>query len=192
MTKIINLFIPVITLICLVIFKNIWNFKNYLKSKKNPNKILLRAYEYYFHKYGAFIGYRSEISTNIIFPHGYYGIFISNDAVLEDNIVIFQHVTIGSNTIDLNLKRSTFHSPIVGKDCYIGAGAKIIGGVKIGANCRVGANAVVYKDVPQNSVVVVSHTRIIQKEEKLDNRFFSYKENGLTVLNNGVFEEINL
>jgi len=88
------------------------------------------------------------------------------------------------------LKKSNFHSPIIGSNCYIGSGAKIIGGVKIGTNCRVGANAVVYTDIPQNSVAVASHTRVIQKKEKLDNRFFSYQNNELFVLKNGIYEKV--
>ncbi|MFQ6868764.1 DapH/DapD/GlmU-related protein [Thomasclavelia ramosa] len=36
----------------------------------------------------------------------------------------------------------------------IGAGAKIIGNVKIGKNCKIGANAVVVHDVPDNSTAV--------------------------------------
>ena len=80
---------PFILLVVMIFFKNIWNFKDYLKSKKNPNKLLLRVYEYYFHRYSAWIGYKSEISESIIFPHGFYGVFISNDAIIGNNTVIF-------------------------------------------------------------------------------------------------------
>ena len=53
---------------------------------------------------------------------------------------------------------------------YIGAGAKIIGGVTIGDHCRIGANAVVYTDMPPHSVAVCAPTRIIQKQS-LDNTY---------------------
>lgn len=172
MNKLFNIFTPLVTIACLAVFKNIWNFKRYLKNKSNTSDILVKAYNYYFHRYGAWIGYRSELSQSVIFPHGYYGIFISNNAVVKDNVVIFQQVTIGSNTIDLNLKKAQRHSPIVEKNCYIGAGAKIIGGITVEENCRIGANAVVFEDVPSNSVVVVEKTRIIKKKERLDNKFY--------------------
>lgn len=56
---------------------------------------------------------------------------------------------------------------------FIGAGANIIGGVTIGNNVRIGANCTVTKDVPDNSVVVISGLKIIQKEEPLRNTFLS-------------------
>jgi serine O-acetyltransferase len=59
-------------------------------------------------------------------------------------------------------------APTIGNNCYIGAGAKIIGSVKIGNNCRIGANCVVYRDALDNLVAVLQSTRIIQKKE-LDN-----------------------
>ncbi|HHX72203.1 MAG TPA: hypothetical protein GX701_04650, partial [Clostridiales bacterium] len=68
-------------------------------------------------------------------------------------------------------------SPVIGDHVYIGAGAKIIGNVKIGNHCRIGANAVVYKDMPDHSVAVCAPTRIIQKEA-LDNRFIVIRDNG--------------
>lgn len=124
------------------------------------------AYKNYLSKYGSWIGYNADIPNIPFFPHGFTGVFISGDAKIGRNAVILQYVTIGSNT----LKDSTrIGSPIIGDNVYIGAGAMIIGGVKIGNNCRIGANAVVYKDMPPNSVAVQAPTRIIQKEN-LDNR----------------------
>ena len=45
-------------------------------------------------------------------------------------------------------------APVVGADVSIGAGAKILGGVKIGDHARIGANAVVLQDVPSNATAV--------------------------------------
>ena len=81
--------------------------------------------------------------------------------------MIFQHVTIASNTLP-DSKRPG--APAIGDGAYIGAGAKIIGGITVGDHCRVGANAVVYQDMPPHSVAVCSPTQIIQKEN-LDNTF---------------------
>lgn len=43
--------------------------------------------------------------------------------------------------------------PVIGDHCFIGAGAKIFGGVHIGNNVTVAPNAVVVKDVPDNTTV---------------------------------------
>ncbi|MBC8585787.1 serine acetyltransferase [Oscillospiraceae bacterium NSJ-64] len=123
------------------------------------------TYSHYFMRRGSFIGLGSQMETTPCFPHGVQGIFISEKARIGKDAVIFQQVTIGSNS----LKNSAgYGAPVLGNNVYIGAGAKIIGRVTIGNNCRIGANAVVYQDMPDNSVAVCAPTRILQKEN-LDN-----------------------
>ena len=53
--------------------------------------------------------------------------------------------------------------PIIGDNVFIGAGAKIIGNVKIGNNVKIGAGSVVVEDIPDNCTVVMHKPRIIQK-----------------------------
>jgi serine O-acetyltransferase len=48
----------------------------------------------------------------------------------------------------------------------IGAGAKIIGGIRIGSNVTIGAGCVVAKDIPDNATVVCAENRIIIKESE--------------------------
>jgi serine acetyltransferase len=55
-------------------------------------------------------------------------------------------------------------------------------------NCRIGANAIVYTDILANSVVVAAPTLIIQKE-KLDNRYFTQRENKWVYYDNGYWKE---
>lgn len=59
-------------------------------------------------------------------------------------------------------------APTIGRNCYIGAGAKIIGNVVVGNNVRIGANAIVVNDVPDNCTVVMNKPRVIvRKNEKI-------------------------
>lgn len=108
-----------------------------------------------------------------IFPHGMSGIFISDMAEIGENVVIFQQVTIGSNTIKNHKKNG---APKIGDNVYIGAGAKIIGNVKIGDNCRIGANCVVVKDMSPNTTAVAAPTRFIQNDSTLDNVFVAISD----------------
>lgn len=133
------------------------------------NKFLKYAWIEYFKRQNSDIPTCVAIQGIPCFPHNEMGIFISKAATIGKNAVIFQHVTIGSNTI----KGSKFGAPTIGDNCYIGAGAKIIGNVKIGNNCRIGANACVYTDMPDNSVAVCATTRVLSKTESLDNTFYS-------------------
>lgn len=125
---------------------------------------------------GYYIGAGAVFSNKPFFPHGYNGIFISGGAAVGKNCVIFQQVTIGSDTLHGSNRCG---SPALGDNCYIGAGAKIIGNVVIGDNCRIGANAVVYRDVPPNCTVVSGGgMRIIEHSSELDNRFYNQGPHG--------------
>ena len=55
-------------------------------------------------------------------------------------------------------------APTIGNNCLIGAGAKIIGNVRIGNNVRIGANAIVVDDIPDNCTVVMNKPRVIVRK----------------------------
>lgn len=156
---------PFLTFYALWRYKSIWGLKERLRER--PNKLLELTYLHFFMRKGSFVGLASEIAGTPCFPHGVQGVFISNTAKLGKDVVIFQQVTIGSNTLP-DSKRTG--SPVIGDNVYIGAGAKIIGGITVGDRCRIGANAVVYEDMPPDSVAVCAPTRIVQKE-RLDNTY---------------------
>ena len=122
---------------------------------------------------GAFIPLNCTFGKNCIFPHGVFGVFVSNGAVIGDSCVIFHQVTIGSNTLVDSKGKGC---PKIGNNVYIGTGAKIIGNVKVGNNVRIGANCVVTTDIPDNSTVVMTKPVIIKHEERLNNAFITYKE----------------
>jgi len=58
-------------------------------------------------------------------------------------------------------------SPIIGNRVDIGAGAKILGEIKIGDDCSVGANAVVLTDVPPRSIAVGVPAQVRPKKEEI-------------------------
>lgn len=132
-----------------------------------------QLYYAYLQKYGAWIGLGAEISPPPVLPHGFNGIFISHRAKIGENVVIFHHVTIGSNTIRDSAGNG---SPVICDSVYIGCGAKIIGNVIIGRNARVGANCIVTKNIPKNSVAVMRGLDIIHKKNELDNKWIIVNE----------------
>ena len=76
------------------------------------------------------------------------GIVISGDTILGDDVIVRNGVTLG-------LRRTGVEgAPIIGNRVDIGAGAKILGHVRIGDDVAIGANAVVLSDVPPNSIAV--------------------------------------
>jgi serine O-acetyltransferase len=86
------------------------------------------------------------------------GIVISGDAVFGDDCVIRNGVTVG-------LKHAGQRgAPVLGSRVDIGAGAKILGAIRIGDDVLIGANAVVLADVPSNSIAVGIPARVIQRK----------------------------
>ncbi len=171
-------------------FGSIWKLKSLTQS--NAPKPLLKFYKALYSMYNyennSYIAWDSIFEGEPCMPHGEKGIFVSGGTKVGKNCIIFQQVTIGSVTLpDAN----SVGSPIVGDNCYIGAGAKIVGNVKIGNNVRIGANATVYKDVPDNSVVVSAVQKNIVKENPLINRYYSYNDdnNRWYYFNDGGWEE---
>lgn len=168
-------------------FKNIWNLKRYLVQKDKTGGLLSSYYIEYFNKKASYVGLKAEMNDIPCFPHGLYGIFISEHAKIGKNCVIFQKVTIGANTI---LNSKGYGYPTIGNNVYIGAGAKIIGNVRIGDNCRIGANTVVTKDMKPNTLAVSQETRYIEKAEKLDNRYIIKSKTGLFYYDEGLYKKM--
>lgn len=102
--------------------------------------------------YGSFIPPQVTIGKNISFGHK-MGIVLHRQAVIGDNVKIRHQVTFGSG------------GAIVGNDVQIGAGAKIIGSVKIGDRAKIGANAVVVKDVPEDAIAIGIPARLLEKKD---------------------------
>lgn len=93
---------------------------------------------------GADIPLDCQIGGGLLLPHP-NGIVIHPKAIIGPNCLIFQQVTIGTRSGNL--------LPVIGGHVDIGAGAKILGGVRIGDHACIGANAVVLKDVPSGKTV---------------------------------------
>jgi len=95
---------------------------------------------------GADIPLNSQIGGGLLLPHP-NGIVIHHGARIGPNCLIFQQVTIGTRTGEIML-------PVIGGRVDIGAGAKILGNVRIGDHASIGANAVVLKDVPAGKTAI--------------------------------------
>ena len=90
------------------------------------------------------------------------GIIISGDAVFGDDCVVRNGVTVGLRHTEMR------GSPVIGNRVDIGAGAKILGPIRIGDDVAIGANAVVLKDVPSNSIAVGIPARILPRKKEAD------------------------
>jgi serine O-acetyltransferase len=92
-------------------------------------------------------GIYSRLRAPILMPHP-YGIVIHRNAVIGSRVTLMHQVTIGSK------HPADPGAPVIEDNVCIGAGAKILGAVRVGRGATVGANAVVTLDVPSHCTVV--------------------------------------
>lgn len=75
--------------------------------------------------------------------------------IIGDRVGIMHDVTLGT-TPERN------GAPIIGNDVFIGAGAKILGPVKIGDRARIAANSLVVTDVPPDTTAIGVPAKILR------------------------------
>lgn len=100
---------------------------------------------------GCIIGRGADFGAGFVLVHS-IGVVINTSVRGGRNVVLEHQVTIGAEK---------GVSPLLGDDVFVGAGAKILGGVKIGNRAKVGANAVVLDDVPDGATVVGIPARVV-------------------------------
>ncbi|MEW5929176.1 MAG: serine acetyltransferase [Gemmatimonadota bacterium] len=85
------------------------------------------------------------------------GIVIHPEAVIGDDCTIRQNVTIGAVS-----RARAGHAPVLGAGVEVGAGAVIIGRVRVGDGAHVGPNTVVMTSIPAGATVVAAAPRVLQ------------------------------
>jgi serine O-acetyltransferase len=90
----------------------------------------------------------AQIGRRCFIDHG-AGVVIGETTEIGEDVLLYQGVTLGGT----GKERGKRH-PTIGNGVVIGAGAKILGNIRIGNNTKVGAGSVVVHSVPDNSTVV--------------------------------------
>lgn len=98
----------------------------------------------------------AKIGRRLFIDHG-TGLVIGETATVGNDCTIYHGATLGGTGKD-RVKRH----PDIGNNVLVGAGAKVLGPIKVGNNVKIGANTVVIKNVPDNCTIVGTAGRIIQ------------------------------
>jgi serine O-acetyltransferase len=88
------------------------------------------------------------IGPGFFIDHG-MGTVIGETAEIGANVTMYHNVTLGGVSWEKTKRHPTLEDHVV-----VGAGAQILGPIRIGAHSRVGANSVVIKDAPPSSLVI--------------------------------------
>ena len=100
------------------------------------------------------IGRGADFGEGFVLVHS-LGVVI-NTAVRGGKHVVIEHqVTLGAEK---------GQSPCLGDHVFVGAGAKVVGAVRLGHHSRIGANAVVLTDVPDGATAVGVPARMVCRD----------------------------
>lgn len=116
--------------------------------------ICVLRYRFWSAVAGADIPLTASIDGGLLMPHP-NGVVVHAGAKIGANCLLFQQATLG-------VVQGKAGAPELGCHVDVGAGAKILGPVKIGDGALIGANAVVVDDVPERGVATGGPARIIR------------------------------
>jgi serine O-acetyltransferase len=120
----------------------------------------------------------AKIGKRVFIDHG-TGVVIGETAIVEDDVLIYQGVTLGGVSLTHGKRHPTIKQGVV-----IGAGAKILGNIEIGNHAKIGANSVVVKPVPECSTAIGIPAHVIEKGRCKD----PFMHNMLPDINKEMFE----
>jgi len=120
----------------------------------------------------------AKIGKRLFIDHG-VGVVIGETTIIEDDVLIYQGVTLGG----VSLIQGKRH-PTIRNGAVIGAGAKVLGNIVIGEYAKIGANSVVIKEVPDNATAVGIPANVIEKGRCRD----PFMHNMLPDINKEMFE----
>lgn len=106
-------------------------------------------------RYGADIHPAARIGRRLVIDHG-IGVVIGGTAIIGDDCLIYQGVTLG-----MTGKHGGKRHPTVGSNVMLGAGSIVLGAITVGDGAHVGAGSVVVRDVPAHTTVVGNPAQVV-------------------------------
>jgi serine O-acetyltransferase len=100
-----------------------------------------------------------SIGRRVFIDHG-FGVVIGETTIIEDDVVIYQGVTLGGTRLSCGKRH-----PTIKKNCVLGSGAKILGNITINEGSKIGANSVVVQNVPSHSTAIGVPAKIVKRKD---------------------------
>ena len=108
-------------------------------------------------RYGVDIHPAATIGRRFMIDHG-MGVVIGETAVIGDNCLIYQGVTLG-----MTGKHGGKRHPTLGNNVMVGAGTIVLGDIHVGDNVKVAAGSVVVHDVPADTTVAGNPAHVVRE-----------------------------
>ncbi len=128
-----------------------------IPSLRGPARLLSQLTRFFT---GIEIHPGARIGRRFFIDHG-MGVVIGETTEIGDDVMVYHGVTLGGRS----LQRGKRH-PTIGNRVTVGAGAKVLGPLKIGDDSAIGANAVVTHDVPAESIATGIPALVRPRTEK--------------------------
>jgi serine O-acetyltransferase len=112
--------------------------------------------------FGVDIHPAARIGSGILIDHA-TSVVIGETAVVGDDVSILHEVTLGGTG-----KEAGDRHPKIGNGVMIGAGAKILGNIRIGEGCKVAAGSVALEGTPPNCTVAGVPARVVGRPRSAD------------------------
>ena len=109
---------------------------------------------------GCVIGRGADFGPEFVLIHS-QGVVINTGVKGGAGVKIEHQVTIGAEK---------GAAPVLGDHVFVGAGAKVLGGIRVGNDVRIGANAVVVDDIPDGVTAVGIPARPVSNEHRTANK----------------------
>ena len=90
----------------------------------------------------------AEIGRRLFIDHG-MGVVIGETSVVGNDVTLYQSVTLGGTSLAKGKRHPTLEDGVI-----VGAGAQVLGPVRVGSGARIGANAVVVRDVAPGATMI--------------------------------------
>lgn len=135
-------------------------FASWIRELPRPLRLLLIpfygvGFVWIRNVYGIELPYRTKVGRRFCIGHQ-SGIVIHPFAEIGDDCTIRQNVTLGAAN-----EVRWMDAPTLGNRVEVGAGAVIVGKVKIGDGAKIGPNAVVMSNIPAGAMVVSPPCRVV-------------------------------
>ena len=112
------------------------------------------------HITGVEIHPAAQIGKHFFIDHA-MGVVIGETAIVGDNCVLYQGVTLGGTGNETGKRH-----PTLGNNVMVGSGAKVLGPFTVGDNARIAAGAVVLSAVPEDCTAVGVPAEVVRINNK--------------------------